>query len=408
MTIVESIDLSPEGSGAYRIRSDEEAINIAKLLADELRKNASERDQERRLPFGEMKSFARSGLTAVTVPREFGGADVSFRTLVDVFRIISAADPSIGQIPQTHFGAVNSLRTIGTTKQKNHYFELVLQGQRFGSATSERGTKHARDFRTRLTKKGERWILNGTKFYCTGSLYADWLQVLALDESDALVRIFIPKVAPGVTILDDWDAFGQRTTASGTAVFDNVEIGDENILPAHLLFDKKVSLQGPIAQIMQAAIDAGIAEAAIHDTQEFVRGRARPWIDSGKDSAGEDPYIVAAIGRLHIKSSAANALLWRAARFLDEASVKPVTEESAAEVSVAVAEAKALTTEIALDAAEKLFELAGTSSTLAEDNFDRHWRNARTHTLHDPIRWKYKLIGNYWINGVKPDRHSFV
>ncbi|WP_321857418.1 SfnB family sulfur acquisition oxidoreductase [Paraburkholderia tropica] len=400
---------SVERPGAVqRITDDAQALAVARTLAAGFAQSAAERDRERRLPHREMAAYSASGLSAITVPREHGGADVSFRTLVDVFRIVSAADPSIGQIPQTHFGAVNSLRTIGSAEQQRVFLQRILAGERFGSATSERNTRHARDFRTRLHRDANGWRLHGTKYYCTGALFADWVQVLALDDDGALARIFVPREAPGVTVHNDWTGFGQRTTASGTVTFDDVRVTEEQILPAHLLFDKTVTLQGPVAQIMQAAIDAGIAEAALSDTIRYVNQHARPWVDSGRGRAGDDPYVVAAVGSLSLRSAAANALLWRAARLLDEARGQPVTEDLAADISVSVAEAKVLTTQIALDASEKLFELSGTGSTLDEFDFDRHWRNARTHTLHDPVRWKYKLIGNYWLNGVKPDRHSFV
>ncbi len=100
--------------------------------------------------------------------------------------------------------------------------------------------------------------------------------------------------------------------------------------------------------------------------------------------------------------------LERAARTLDAlAAQSELSEDDVARASVAVGEAKVLTTEIALLASEKLFELAGTQATLAEHGLDRHWRNARTHTLHDPVRWKYHLVGNYYLNGVAPARHAW-
>lgn len=400
--------LIPAPDYVHPIGSDAEAVQVAQRLAARFASGAAERDRERSLPHAQMHEYRASGLGAITVPKAFGGADVSLQTLTDVFRILSAADPCIGQIPQTHFGAVNSLRTIGSPTQKQAYFARVLAGECFGSATSERGTQHARDFKTRLRKVGNHWRLQGVKFYCTGALFASWVQVLALDEEDRLTRIFIPSDAQGVTLHNDWTGFGQRTTASGTVSFDNVKVEAAQILPAHLLFDGKVTLQGPIAQIMQAAIDAGIAEAAFADARDFVRTRSRPWVDSGKATAAEDPYTIAAFGNLSVRIAAANALLRRAARVLDQAALQPLTAQTAAEASVAVAEAKVLTTQVALEASDKLFELSGTSSASAKYGLDRHWRNARTHTLHDPVRWKYKLIGNFWLNGVHPDRHSFV
>ncbi|MGO3621461.1 MAG: acyl-CoA dehydrogenase family protein, partial [Pseudomonas helleri] len=166
------------------------------------------------------------------------------------------------------------------------------------------------------------------------------------------------------------------------------------------------TLAGPIAQITTAAIDAGIARAALRDTLSFVRDHARPWIDSGLDKASEDPLTIIQIGKLSIQLDASEALLERAGRVLDRERENP-GEDGVARASVAVAKAKVLTTEIALEASNRLFELGGTRSSLARHNHDRHWRNARVHTLHDPVRWKYHVVGNWLLNGVNPPRHDW-
>jgi alkylation response protein AidB-like acyl-CoA dehydrogenase len=137
---------------------------------------------------------------------------------------------------------------------------------------------------------------------------------------------------------------------------------------------------------------------------EFVRGKSRPWIDSGLERASDDPYIIRDVGDLQIRLHAAQALLARAGRIIDDG-LKDENAESVASASIATAEARVLTNDVALLATSKLFELAGAGATLAKYNLDRHWRNARTHTLHDPVRWKYHAIGNYALNGVKPPRH---
>jgi alkylation response protein AidB-like acyl-CoA dehydrogenase len=187
----------------------------------------------------------------------------------------------------------------------------------------------------------------------------------------------------------------------------NVRVPASLVLPAHRVSDEP-TLNGPISQILQASIDAGIARAAVADTLRFVQERTRPWVDSNVERAADDPLTLREIGRLHIQLHAADALLERAARVLDEIAAQGrTTEDDVARASVAVGEAKVLSTETALLAGEKLFELAGTQATLAEHNLDRHWRNARTHTLHDPVRWKYHLVGNYYLNGVKPARHPW-
>jgi SfnB family sulfur acquisition oxidoreductase len=389
------------------IANDAEALAVARELANRLAQEAAQRDRERRLPHEEIEWFSQSGLWAITVPKTYGGAGVSFVTLTEVIKIIAAADPSLGQLPQNHFGLVDVISLTGTEAQKQHFFAEVLNGKRFGNGFSEKGTKHVLDLKTRVRPDGDQYVIDGTKFYSTGALFAHFVPVLGLDEDRKGWLAYIPKGTAGLTVIDDWSGFGQRTTASGTVVLENVRVPASHVFPAHRVSDFP-TLNGPISQIIQAAIDAGIGRAALDDTLTFVRARSRPWIDSGVERASDDPLTVREIGHLHIQLHAAEALLERAARVLDEIAAQgDPTEDDVARASVAVGEAKVLTTEIALLASEKLFELAGTQATLAEHGFDRHWRNARTHTLHDPVRWKYHLVGNYYLNGVKPARHPW-
>jgi SfnB family sulfur acquisition oxidoreductase len=389
------------------IANDAEALAVARELANRLAQEAAQRDRERRLPHEEIEWFSQSGLWAITVPKTYGGAGVSFVTLTEVIKIIAAADPSLGQLPQNHFGLVDVISLTGTEAQKQHFFAEVLNGKRFGNGFSEKDTKHVLDLKTRVRPDGDQYVIDGAKFYSTGALFAHFVPVLGLDEDRKGWLAYIPKGTAGLTVIDDWSGFGQRTTASGTVVLENVRVPASHVFPAHRVSDFP-TLNGPISQIIQAAIDAGIGRAALDDTLTFVRARSRPWIDSGVERASDDPLTVREIGHLHIQLHAAEALLERAARVLDEIAAQgDPTEDDVARASVAVGEAKVLTTEIALLASEKLFELAGTQATLAEHGFDRHWRNARTHTLHDPVRWKYHLVGNYYLNGVKPARHPW-
>jgi len=389
------------------IADDAEAIAVAHELAVRLARDAAQRDRERRLPHEEIEWFSQSGLWAITVPKVYGGAGVSFVTLTEVIKIVAAADPSLGQLPQNHFGLVDVISLTGTEEQKRYFFAQIVSGKRFGNGFSEKGTKHVLDLKTRVRRDGDDYVVDGTKFYSTGALFAHFVPVLGLDDERKGWLAYIPKGTPGLNVIDDWSGFGQRTTASGTVVLEGVRVPASHVFPAHRVSDFP-TLNGPVSQIIQAAIDAGIAQAAVNDTLTFVRTRSRPWIDSNVERAGDDPLTVREIGHLHIQLHAAEALLERAARTLDAIAAKGDTsEDDVALASVAVGEAKVLTTEIALLASEKLFELAGTQSTLSEHNLDRHWRNARTHTLHDPVRWKYHLVGNYYLNGVKPARHAW-
>ncbi len=386
------------------IGSDSAALAAARALASGFEPGAADRDRERRLPRAEIERYARSGLWAITVPREHGGAGVSAATLAEMMAIMSAADGSIGQIPQNHFFVVEAIRLTASAAQQRLWFGRVLEGARFGNALSETGTRTVSDYKTVLRREGGRLRLDGRKFYSTGALFATWIAAVARDEDDRLVFAFVRPDSPGVSLIDDWSGFGQRTTGSGTTLFDNVTVEPDAVIPYGEAFDRPTSM-GPFGQIMHAAIDVGIGRAALADAIAFIRTRTRPWIDSKQERAADDPYTIAAIGDLTVRQNAANALLARAGRAVDAAMHAP-DEETVARASVAVAEVRAWGTEFGLAASSRLHELAGTSSALAQHNLDRHWRNVRVHTLHDPVRWKYAAIGDYYLNGVKPPRHG--
>lgn len=391
---------------AHVITSDEEAIEVAKALVPVFAKEAGERDRDRLLPFAEIDTFSQSGLWGITIPKEYGGAGVSLATLGKVFAILASGDASLTQIAQNSFEILDVIRQTGSHSQKRELFDLVLKGYRLGNAFSEFKGKNVEAFETRLTKEGDGFRVSGEKFYATGALFAHLVPIVAIDDDGHVVVAVADRDATGLEVVNDWSAFGQRTTASGTVLLKNVHIPASRVLPAHLVYESQ-SAVGPQSQLLHSAIDIGIARAAIRETINFVKTKSRPWIDSGEESASADLYTIAAIGDLKIRLHAAEALLERAGRVLD-ATILDQNDASIAKAKIANAEAKVLSTEVALGATNKLFELAGTRSTLGAYNLDRLWRDARTHTLHDPVRWKYHAIGNFYLNGVQPPLHSWI
>ncbi|MFD8158512.1 SfnB family sulfur acquisition oxidoreductase [Streptomyces malaysiensis] len=397
---------SPPGP-AHVIADDTEALKVAAALAEEFRTGAAERDARRRLPRAELDRLSASGLPAITVPARYGGADVSAATLAEVFRLLAAADASLAQIPQSHFVYINVLRRQGTQAQQAFFFGEALAGKRFGNAQSEAGTKHIQDIRTRLTPAAAgSYTLTGVKHYSTGALFADWIPVLARAENDDLHVAYVPRDAPGLTVEDDWDGMGQRTTASGTVKLDAVPVPADRVVPHHLTF-RGPQLHGAIAQLLHAAIDAGIASGALAEAVAFVRAKSRPWFESGFETATEDPLLIQRFGELALQVRGAEALLSAAARSVDTARGQ-LDDDTAAEASIAVAAAKVAAANAAVETGSSLFEVSGTRSALDSLGLHRHWRDARTHTLHDPARWKVQHIGRYVLNGTKPPRHGLL
>lgn len=390
---------------AHLIKSEAEAIEIAQQLAAKFTQGASERDLQRQLPIDELNEYSQSGLWALRVPKQYGGIDASYRTVVEVFKLISAADGSLGQIPQNHVAILDTLIFDATEPQKQFFYQLVLQGYRFGNAFSEIGNKNVADFKTKIKKDGDDYIVNGKKFFSTGALLAHWIPIVTVDDDGAVYLAITPRDSTGLSIVNDWSSFGQKTTASGTVLIENVRVPAQYVVPVKSFANPTPT--GAISQILQAAIDAGLARAAIDETIRYVKHHSRPWIDAKQEQASHDHFSIATIGDLETRLVAAEAVLNLAADQVDIA-IAEQTEQNSARASILVAQAKILTTEIAILASNKLFELAGTRSTLAEHNLDRYWRNARTHTLHDPVRWKYYIVGNYFLNDVQPERHPWL
>ena len=389
---------------AHVIKSDAEAIEIARKLSAQFKEGAALRDREGLLPLSELDAYSQSGLWGINIPREYGGPDVSYATLAKVIEIIAEGDPSIAQITQNHLAINGHIDLDGTPEQKKLFFGWSLQGLRFGNAFSELHSKNVAAFETKVTYDGDEAIVNGEKFYTTGALLAHFVPIVSVDPDGKSFLAFAERDAKGLTVTNNWSSFGQRTTASGSVKIENVRLPRVRLL-AVVAFDRP-TIAGPVSEIIQAAIDVGIARNAIDETIGFVRTQSRPWIDSGKETAGEDLFTIHAIGDLKIRLHAAEALLEEAGLAIDTAKLDP-SEAKVAAATIKTAEAKALTTEIAILATNKLFELSGTRSTLAQHSLDRHWRNARAHTLHDPVRWKYFHVGNYYLNGVSPPRHPW-
>ncbi|KPM52108.1 SfnB family sulfur acquisition oxidoreductase [Frankia sp. CcI49] len=388
---------------AHVIRDSAEAEEVAGKLAAEFAARAGERDRDRELPAAEVERLSATGLLAISVPARFGGADVPVTTLAEVFRVLATADASLAQIPHSHFVFLDALRRQGTEQQQERFFTAALAGARFANAQSEKGGRTVADDATSLRRDGTRHLLDGDKFYCTGALFAHYLVVRAVLEDGSKALAYISRDTPGVTVEDDWDGIGQRTTASGTVHLRGVPVDTAEIVPFTSIFDRPTTY-GARAQVLHAALDAGIARGAL-DAAVAAVGKARPWFESGAASAAAEPLVIQQAGELEITVRAAEALLREAAGTIDAADAEP-TDDSTARASIATAVAKVAAARAAVEVAGALFELGGTRSASAALGLDRHWRDARTHTLHDPTRWKVQHIGRWLLSGTRPPRHG--
>ncbi|GGG00355.1 SfnB family sulfur acquisition oxidoreductase [Rhodococcoides trifolii] len=381
-------------------------LETARALGEQFAAGAPERDRTRTLPRAEMDALSASGLLGITVPARFGGVEASVSDLAEVFLALAEGDPSVAQIPQSHFTFLEALRLQGTAEQQAFWFSEALAGKRFANAQSERATPGIDIDLTTLSDS----VLSGVKFYCTGALLADWLVVRAVvgdveARPQNKVIVFVRADAPGVTIEDDWDGFGQRTTASGTVRLDNVSVESSAVVSFSPIFTVPTTY-GARAQLLHAAIDAGIGRAAVRVAREAL-AKARPHFEAGVADAADDPLLIQQFGDVEVGVRAAYALVRDAARSIDAAEAD-LTDAATAEASIATAAAKVASVRAALDAAAALFDAGGTRAAAASLGLDRLWRDARTHTLHDPVRWKVQHIGRYALSGTRPPRHGLI
>ena len=389
------------------VENDQDAINAAYQVADFALEGRNERDQKRQLPFAEIDLFSQKGLGGIRIPQNFGGAFVSNKTLAHVFRILNKADSSVGQIPQNQIALLNMINIMGTEQQKTFIFNEILQGKRLANGGPERHTKDTKTLNTLLTIEDGHYFLDGEKFYSTGSSFAHWLAIKAIHPEGHVVLVVVNHQATGVEVVDNWNGFGQRTTSSGTVKLNHVEVDPFLIFDERLLGNAP-SYRGAYSQLMQVAIDVGIAEVAFADTLSAVQ-KARPIIDANIEKASFEHYTLQEVGKSNVLLDAAILLLDEAAEYLDELDqLDAVSDEQAAKASILVAEAKIYANDAALHISEKLLELGGSRSSLSQHNLDQHWRNARVHTLHDPVRWKLHALGDYYLNHKLPARHAWI
>ncbi|MGH1561211.1 acyl-CoA dehydrogenase family protein [Mumia sp. DW29H23] len=392
-----------------RLTADDVA-EVADALAARAALGATERDLTRTHPYDLLQDLASTGLLGVTVPVEAGGSALGRGAAADVLRRVARGDSSLAQLVLSHFMLLEIAAAAASPALLQRLHAVATGGGWIGNATAERGTAHIFDRRTTVTRSADGgWTLTGRKFYATGALGSTAFGVAAIvdgnPEHPAIV--FVAPEDDGVTIETDWTAFGQRSTISGSVVLEAVRVDDDAVIDLGVQpADPPRSPLGSYDQILHAAIDVGIAEAALADGARFVRDRARPWVESGVDRVADEPHVQLRFGQLSTQVAALVALFDVAVRAVDVLEAEPApTEDQLVDTSLAVAQVKAFAQEVGPQVATDVVELAGTSGADERHGLDRHWRNVRVHSLHDPARWKYVHLGRHLLDGTAPPKH---
>lgn len=377
------------------------------ILLSRIAKGASERERERILPYESIDLIRQVRLGAFRLPTEAGGSGGSIRELFEIVIRLGEADANVAHILRNHFSVVDRLLRQPGDDQHRQWQRAVADGAIIGLAATELETPKVGDVRpnTTLTPEGDDYLLNGTKYYSTGTLYSDYVLVRTADGSGANAAALIPVKREGIELIDDWDGLGQRLTATGTTHFRNVRVNRTEIV-----FDAPddgygIPYSNTFAQLFLTAINAGIARAILRDAAALVRSRKRTFYYAPSEIASDDPLLQQTVGQIASGAFAAEAVVLAAADALDLATdAFDASADNAAEAAhnaaLLSAKAKIVADEFAIRGGSLLFDVGGASATKKTTNFDRHWRNARTLSSHNPTTFKARSIGQYEISGT--------
>lgn len=376
------------------------AIAIARELAAEFAQTAAVRDQQGGTPKAERDRIRDSGLLQLIIPEGYGGTGETWVTLTQVVREIAKADSSLAHVFSYHHVGVIIPHLYGSEAQKRFYYSETARQNKFWC-----NALNPRDHRLVLSQDGNGFRLNGIKSFCSGAKDSDFLPTTAVTtDKEGFTVVVIPTNRPGLTFHDDWDNIGQRQTDSGSVTFSDVTVYPEEILTPDHPGHPFNTFRACLTQFNLANIYVGIAQGALAAARNYTQTQTRPWLTASVESATEDPYLLHHYGELWVALSGAEALVDRAAVQVQAAWEQEwnLSEQQRGEVAVAVATAKVAATQAGLAVANQIFDLMGARATGRKYGFDRYWRNLRTFSLHDPVDYKLREVGDWVLNQHYP------
>jgi alkylation response protein AidB-like acyl-CoA dehydrogenase len=385
-------------------------------LLGEIAPGASERERDRIAPFAEIELIKEARLGAIRVPKAEGGGGATLRQLFEVLMALAEADSNVAHILRVHFSYVERLLDEPDPGRRARWTAVVVEGKIFGNAISEQSDRAVgMGFETILSPDpaGDGFRLNGEKFYSTGSLYSDYTQIYASTPEERIASITIPVDRAGVSILDDWDGFGQRLTGTGTTRLGDVRVEPDEVvdLGTREILMADPGIWGAFLQLYLQAVTVGALRSVRNDAVALVRRRRRSFSHAGEESPAADPQVLQVVGEIAADAFAADAIVLAAAERIDDAAASVVggkpDPDLAEAAQLAAAQAKVAIDSFAPRAATALFDAGGASATQAATNLDRHWRNIRTISTHNPTFSKATAVGDFLVNGTPPPRNGF-
>ncbi|MFY3683002.1 acyl-CoA dehydrogenase family protein [Achromobacter xylosoxidans] len=393
-------------AGAAPARAADDIPRAVQALADQLAATAVERDRRGGHAAAEREQIRASGLLRLSVPTQYGGAGANWSTVLAAVRTLAEADSALAHVFGFHHLQVAGVLLYGTPEQHAYFLKPMVERNLFwGNALNPL------DRRVVARPELDGYRIDGVKNFSSGSVGSDLLTFSAWHKaSDTALIAALPTRAEGITVNPDWDAFGQRQTDSGTVRFDHVRLEPVQVLQAPgVAPTPRATLRSQVAQLIMTNLYLGIARGAFREARRYVRDDARPWFASGVQRHADDPYVQERFGEFWLRVQAAQALADLAGQRLDAALARgpSLTADERGEVAVAGAQAKVLAHRAALEVGNGLFDVTGASSTAARYGYDRYWRNARVHTLHDPVAYKIRDLGRYALLDQIPEPTAY-
>ncbi|CAH2911527.1 MAG: Acyl-CoA dehydrogenase; probable dibenzothiophene desulfurization enzyme [uncultured Paraburkholderia sp.] len=381
-----------EASAAPAVR------DLAGLL-EALHASAAQRDLAGGHAAQEKQWIADAGLLTLAVPREFGGEGASWPDIYEIIRKIAQVDSALAHLLGFTFLQEVSIHVWGNAEQRERYLRGTVKERWWGKAVNPLDTRLV------ATATGDGgYLLNGQKGFCSGTRGSQMMTVSAQDPlSGNAVFAAVPTTREGITVNEDWNPIGQRQTDSGSVSFTQVRVEpDEMLQRADTPY---ASLRTLVSQQVMTNLFVGIAQGALDEARAYVTQYGKPWLNSGVAKATDDPYLIQRFGEMRIQAVSAEALAVRAAHALDAAwrEGPALSAQARAHVALATSEAKIVAHRAALDVSEKLFDACGARATHGPLALDRFWRNARVHTLHDPLDYRVRDVGRYALSGTLPE-----
>ncbi|MHC9293683.1 acyl-CoA dehydrogenase [Mycobacterium sp. LTG2003] len=360
-----------------------------------------------------LKLVRENRLGAVRLATAYGGGGYTVPQFFEFLISLAEADPDLAHILRVHFANVEELQRVPVTAAKQRWISVIAEGRLIGGVSSEQSTRSVggQSYDTKLLREGGGLRLRGRKFYSTGAQFSDYLRVTAENEDGAPVAAVVPADRTGVVHLDDWDGVGQRHTGSGTTLFEDVAVSDDEVLTlgTNVGVDRA---RGALVQLYLHAIAAGILRSVASEAATLVRERHRTYTFATAEAPARDPQLLEIVGEIDAAAYAAEAVVLRAATelapALDTARVSGIDAELETKASIAAARVKVAIEEPALRAASRIFDAGGASSARSTAHLDRHWRNLRTLFSHNPTVYKARVLGDIAVNGAAlPDSGFF-